>query len=97
MNIVDIYLTELNKQLIEKGMTIEASNEAKEWLVEKGYNPSFGARPLRQTIQKYLEDPLSDEMLTGKYHEGGHIEVGLQDNHLIFFEKPGVFSSISKS
>ncbi len=95
MSIVDIHLTELNKQLIEKGLTIEITREAKDWLAQKGYNVSFGARPLRQTIQEYLEDPLSDEMLKGKYQEGGVIEVGLQDNHLIFIEKLGLIKSLS--
>jgi ATP-dependent Clp protease ATP-binding subunit ClpC len=95
MSIVDIHLTELNKQLIEKGLTIEITREAKDWLALKGYNISFGARPLRQTIQKFLEDPLSDEMLKGKYQEGGVVEVGLQDNHLIFIEKPGLIKSLS--
>jgi len=95
MSIVDIHLTELNKQLIEKGLTIEITSEAKDWLAQKGYNVSFGARPLRQTIQEFLEDPLSDEMLKGKYQEGGVIEVGLQDNHLIFIEKLGLIKSLS--
>ncbi len=95
MSIVDIHLTELNKQLIEKGLTIEITPEAKDWLAQKGYNLAFGARPLRQTIQKFLEDPLSDEMLQGKYQEDGVIEVGLQDNHLIFIEKPGLIKSLS--
>lgn len=95
MSIVDINLTELNKQLIEKGLTIEISHEAKDWLAEKGYSPSFGARPLRQTIQKFIEDPLSDEMLKGKYENGGVVEVGLQGDHLIFIEKPGLIKSLS--
>lgn len=96
MSIVDIHLTELNKQLIEKGLTIEITHEAKDWLAQRGYDPSFGARPLRQTIQKCLEDPLSDEMLKGKYQEGGLIEIGLQEDHLIFIEKPGLINSISE-
>ncbi len=95
MSIIDIHLTELNKQLIEKGLTIELTPEAKGWLAQKGYNPLFGARPLRTTLQKYIEDPLSDNMLMGKYDEGGHIEIGLQDNHLIFIEKTDFIQSLS--
>lgn len=96
MSIVDIHLTELNKQLIEKGLTIEITHDAKEWLARKGYDPAYGARPLRRVIQQYIEDPLSDDMLKGKYQESSVIEIGLQDDHLIFIEKPGLINSLSK-
>lgn len=96
-SIIDIHLTELNKQLMEKGLAIEITQEAKDWLAGKGYDPSLGARPLRRTLQKFIEDPLSDNMLMGKYHAGALIEIGLQDNHLILIEKPGIINSLSNS
>lgn len=97
LNIINIHLTDLNKQLIEKGLAIEITKEAQKWLAQKGYDPLFGARPLRRTIQKYIEDPLSDGMLNGKYQEGSVIEIGLQEDHLIFIEKPKLINSLSHS
>jgi ATP-dependent Clp protease ATP-binding subunit ClpC len=52
------------------GITIELTKPAKEFLAEKGYDPAYGARPLRRALQKYLEDPVAEELLKGKYPEG---------------------------
>jgi len=65
--IVDLMLEELKDRLKEQGMEIEIIPEVKEFLIDKGYDPSFGARPLRRAIQRYLEDPLSEEILKGNY------------------------------
>ena len=63
------------------------TTEAKKWLAEKGYDKTFGARPLKRALQKHLEDILSDEMLKGRFKSGGVIEVSLQEDALIFTEK----------
>ncbi|MBI4536091.1 MAG: ATP-dependent Clp protease ATP-binding subunit, partial [Ignavibacteriae bacterium] len=59
------------------GITVELTKQAKEFLADKGYDPSFGARPLRRALQKYLEDPIAEELLRGKYGEGSKIRVKL--------------------
>ena len=70
MQIVDIQMRDLMKRISSMGITIELSMQAKEFLADKGYDPSFGARPLRRALQKYLEDPVAEELLKGKYPEG---------------------------
>jgi ATP-dependent Clp protease ATP-binding subunit ClpC len=90
ISILDVQLEQLNEQLIQQGLTIDMLPEAKRWLAEKGYDKNFGARPLKRAIQTHLEDHLSDEMLRGRFKNGGIIEVGLQDDHLVFSEKSAV-------
>ncbi len=91
--IVDIQIERLNKQLIEKGITIEVDEEAKRWLAEKGYDPSYGARPLKRVIQKYVEDPLSEEVVRGNFKQGGIVEVKLGGEELTFLLKRDMVES----
>lgn len=88
--IVDIMLLDLKKQLKERDMTLVVTEEAKEFLGEKGYNPEFGARPLRRAIQRYLENPLSDEILKGNIRDGDVIEVTAGEDRLVFRKKDTV-------
>jgi ATP-dependent Clp protease ATP-binding subunit ClpA len=90
---VDLQVDRLNKQLIEKGITIEIDEEAKRWLAQKGYDPSFGARPLKRVIQKQIEDPLSEEVVRGKFREGGIVEVKLAGDELTFSLKRDMVES----
>ena len=72
---------------------LDVTMEAKRWLAEKGYDKSFGARPLKRALQKHLEDVLSDEMLKGRFKNGGVIEVSLQDDALVFTEKSSALNA----
>jgi ATP-dependent Clp protease ATP-binding subunit ClpC len=92
VSILDVQLGVLNEQLIEQGLTIDVTLGAKRWLAEKGFDPHFGARPLKRAIQKHLEDVLSDELLKGRFTSGGLIEVSLQDDSLVFVEKSGALN-----
>jgi ATP-dependent Clp protease ATP-binding subunit ClpC len=92
--ILDIQLNQLNEQMIQQGLTLDMTEEAKLWLAEKGYDKNFGARPLKRAIQKHLEDILSDEMLKGRFKSGGVIEVGLVDDELVFTEKSGALNPV---
>jgi ATP-dependent Clp protease ATP-binding subunit ClpB len=83
--IVDLQLKRLTERLKEKNLTLKVRENAKHFLVEKGYNPSFGARPLKRAIQRYLEDPLATELLEGKFSEGDHIFTEVEGNSLRFF------------
>jgi len=86
--IVDIQLGDLFKQVEDKGMKLEVEDKAKSFLAEKGFDVKFGARPLRRTIQRYIENPLSNEMLQGKFKEGDKILAKLSEDKIVF-EKIG--------
>jgi ATP-dependent Clp protease ATP-binding subunit ClpC len=75
MVIVDLVLRRLREQMGEHEVTIELTHEAKELLVEKGYDPAMGARPLRRTIQRFIEDPLADFVLGRSLEPGSTILV----------------------
>ncbi|MDO8751733.1 MAG: AAA family ATPase, partial [Dehalococcoidia bacterium] len=77
LQIVDLMLRDVAKQLLEKGVSMEVSQAAKELLAEKGFDPNFGARPLRRVIQERVEDRLSEDFLAGKFGPGDtvHIDV----------------------
>jgi ATP-dependent Clp protease ATP-binding subunit ClpC len=68
--IVDHKISEVAQGLREKGISLEITDEAKDWLAEKGYDPQFGARPVRRVIQDHVEDALSDSILSGKLNPG---------------------------
>jgi ATP-dependent Clp protease ATP-binding subunit ClpC len=80
-------LNRISLQIKEKGFEIFFSEELKDKLSKEGYNPTFGARPLRRCIQKLVEDPLSEEILKGKFAEGDIIYVELDENGNILFTK----------
>jgi len=75
MDIVGIQMRDLTKRMKSMGITIELTKQAKEFLADKGYDPAFGARPLRRALQRYVEDPVAEELLKGKYPEGSTIRV----------------------
>jgi ATP-dependent Clp protease ATP-binding subunit ClpC len=81
--IAEIMIASLGKRLTDRNINIEVTPKAKEFLVEKGYNQEYGARPLRRTIQKYVEDRLSEEILTGKLSIGDKVKVDSKDNEII--------------
>ena len=84
--IVDLMLDRVHAQLKNSDLEIVLSDEAKEFLATEGYDKEFGARPLRRSIQRLLEDPLSEELLQGKYKAGSTIIISLnkEDNTLEF-------------
>jgi ATP-dependent Clp protease ATP-binding subunit ClpC len=85
--IVDIMLMRLNDQMVEQGITLEIEESAKAWLAEQGYDPAYGARPLRRAIRRYIEDPLSEEMLRGEFTGGGVVLIKLAGEELAFARK----------
>jgi ATP-dependent Clp protease ATP-binding subunit ClpC len=83
--IVEIMLEELRTQLDEMGITLSATDHAKELLTNKGFDPDFGARPLRRAIQRYIENPLAEEVLKGTFGEGGTITVDSKEGEFVFY------------
>jgi len=83
-SIVELLIREVEKRLAERKIKLEVDEEAKAWLVQKGYDPVYGARPLRRAIQRYLENPLSAKILQGEFKEGDTITVSLKEDNLSF-------------
>jgi len=86
--IVDLQMYEIRERLLEHGLDVSLTDEVKRWLAEQGYDPQFGARPLRRVIQRYVESPLSVELLRGKFADGAKVRVDLKDGKLTFEEEP---------
>jgi ATP-dependent Clp protease ATP-binding subunit ClpB len=82
--IVEIQLRDLRKRLAERKLQLEVSPEAKALLAERGYDPVFGARPLKRTIQRMIENPLAVEVLAGRFAEGDPIVVQPDGETLAF-------------
>ncbi len=82
--IVDIQLKRVRHLLEEKGFHLDVTDAAREYLAEVGYNPDFGARPLKRAIQRELQDPLALKILSGEFHEGDTIRVDRGKDELIF-------------
>jgi len=82
--VVDLQLHDVEKQLQAKGVTLEVTEAAKDWLGEKGYDPAFGARPLRRVIQNEIEDRLSESLLQEQFTSGDTIVIDVEDGKLQF-------------
>jgi ATP-dependent Clp protease ATP-binding subunit ClpC len=84
--IVVLQMKEVQDRLNEHNITVELTDAARVWLAREGYDPAFGARPLRRAIQKFVESPLSVELLGGKYKDGGTVIVDVdgKENKIVF-------------
>ena len=87
--IVDLMMKDLFKRLSERELSIEVTDEVKDYLAKDGYNEAYGARPLRRLIQKKIEDQLAEEILTNAYKPGDTIVLKLKDDNIIFERKAG--------
>jgi len=87
--IVDLQMDEIRQRLAEHGLKVELTKKAREWLAKEGFDPSFGARPLKRTLQKYVESPLSVSLLSGDFKEGDKVIVDLNEAEakLVFSKK----------
>jgi ATP-dependent Clp protease ATP-binding subunit ClpC len=83
-SIVDLLIREVERRLAERSIKLEINAEAKAWLAQKGYDPVYGARPLRRAIQRYVENPISTKILQGEFKEGDTIAIGLKEDNLSF-------------
>ena len=84
VEIVDIEVGRVKERLAQRGITLELTPDAKGFIIDKGYEPDFGARPLRRAVENLIEDPLSEEILRGSLEGKGRIVVRLRDDHLYF-------------
>jgi len=83
-SIVDLLVHEVERRLAERSIKLEVNDEAKAWLAKKGYDPVYGARPLRRAIQRYVENPISTKILQGEFKEGDTVAIGLKEDSLSF-------------
>jgi len=88
MQIIDIELRGVTERLKERKISIMLTPEAKQFIFEKGYNPTYGARPVRRAIEQYIEDPLSEEILHGRISDGAHVTVNVREGALVFDTTP---------
>ena len=84
VKIIDLEIAQVGKRLTERKITLDVSTEAKDLLIDKGYDEKFGARPLRRSIERYLEDPLAEALLRGDIREGEPVQVLREGDHLVF-------------
>jgi len=82
--IVDIQMGRLSKLLADRKIKLELDDKAKDWLGQKGYDPAYGARPLKRVIQKYVQDPLAEMVLAGKIHDGEKVKITAGKDGLMF-------------
>ncbi len=87
VKIVELLIQEMADRLLERNIALQLTDGAKEFIAEKGYDPILGARPLKRAIQRYIEDPLADEILKGRFSEGAVIKIKMKNkNELSFTE-----------
>ncbi len=82
--IVDIQVRRLQELLADRGLDIELTEAAKELLAEEGYDPTYGARPLKRVIQRRIQDPLALKLLQGEFSEGDLVRIDARDGQLVF-------------
>ena len=87
LKIADLYLKRVNEQAASMNIKIELSEKVKDLLVDTGYDPNLGARPLRRAVQRYIEDPLSEELLLGRFSEGDYIVADCDADKKVTFKK----------
>ncbi|GAP05491.1 MAG TPA: Clp protease [Anaerolinea thermolimosa] len=84
LSIVDLQMREVQTRLVEHGLEAELTDRARQWLAKVGYDPNFGARPLRRALQKYVESPLSVSLLSGEFHPGDKVVVDVEEDRVVF-------------
>jgi ATP-dependent Clp protease ATP-binding subunit ClpA len=78
-----------------RNIALQLDEKAKDFLVSKGYDPQYGARPMRRSVERFLEDPLAEELLKGNLHDGEPISVTAEGDHLAFNQKASAAGALS--
>jgi ATP-dependent Clp protease ATP-binding subunit ClpC len=95
IEILDLEIKKVVDRLKGKQLKLELDHKAKDFLVEKGYDPQYGARPMRRSVEKFLEDPLAEELLKGNLHEGEPVQVSLEGEKLLFTQSSPAAGALS--
>src|SRR6202040_326693 len=83
-HIVDLQIGHLEKLLGQRELNLEVTERARQEIANRGYDPTFGARPLKRVIQSELQNPLASELLKGEYPEGSTVRIGFEDGEFTF-------------
>src|SRR6201995_5720521 len=86
VSILDIEIAKVTNRLKNKHIHLTLDEKAKDFLVEKGYDPNYGARPMRRSVERFLEDPLAEEILRGNLHDNDPIQVTMENDKLVFIQ-----------
>jgi ATP-dependent Clp protease ATP-binding subunit ClpC len=95
IQILELEIHKVTERLKGKKLVLDLDESAKDFLVEKGYDPTYGARPMRRSVERYLEDPLAEEILKGHLHEGEPIRVTVRENKLVFSQSAPASGALS--
>jgi ATP-dependent Clp protease ATP-binding subunit ClpC len=93
--ILDLEIAKVLNRLQQRNIRLELDTAAKEFLVQKGYDPQYGARPMRRAVERYLEDPLAEEILRGTIHEGEPVQVTVEGDRLVFKQNAPAAGALS--
>ena len=86
--IVDIQMARLQKLLTDRKIKLELDDQARTWLANRGYDPAYGARPLKRVIQRHVQDPLAEQILSGRIKDGDTVRVGVRDGEIALNGEP---------
>src|SRR5208283_3977398 len=95
IQILSLEVEKVLERLRKKNLKLELDDKAKDFLVEKGYDPQYGARPMRRSVERFLEDPLAEEILKGNLHEGEPIMVTAENDKLVFNQTAAAAGALS--
>jgi len=95
IEILDLEIGKVVGRLKGKNLHLILDERAKDFLVEKGYDPQYGARPMRRSVERFLEDPLAEELLRGQFHEGDPIRVTADKDKLVFSQNASATGALS--
>src|SRR5881275_36588 len=95
IEILDLEISKVMQRLKARNIVLQLDEKAKDFLVSKGHDPAYGARPMRRAVERSLEDPLAEEILKGSFHEGEPILVSVENDHLSFIQKTPAEGALS--
>ncbi|MBM3878765.1 MAG: ATP-dependent Clp protease ATP-binding subunit [Verrucomicrobia bacterium] len=95
MQILDLEVAKVMARLKHKSIRIELDSAARDFLTERGYDPTYGARPMRRAVERYLEDPLAEEIIKGSFHDGDPITVSVDKDKLVFTQPTTPANAVS--
>ena len=95
VQILDLEIKKVMERLKGKNLQLNLDDKAKDFLVEKGYDPTYGARPMRRSVERFLEDPLAEEILKGSLHEGEPVKVTVEENKIVFSQSAPASGALS--
>ena len=95
IQILELEVIKVMERLKAKNLKLNLDEKAKDFLVEKGYDPTYGARPMRRAVERFLEDPLAEEILKGSLHQGEPVQVTVDNNKLSFVQTSPATGALS--